>query len=278
MQELSAANKWAKEIRQYKPIDTEGFRLYPIRVAEYELLLIAKPAIEFMTQTLSVEYMSTPLLQSFYAMDLDRTLRGEPPTGLFTSAVVSLALALRLVSDGNIETLMDRCMIVAYPDDHTRLKQITFIFDDGSEKSVTPIQFARLRPIIAAQNGLEIPPESANPELLEAERDIAAKKAPKLKVSIDALIQGVCCVAGVSEDEVEEWAILKLHNRMESFKRILDYTICSIGATQGTTWKGGNPCPSPWFDKDEDNSSALIDMSTFAGGQGLKAIQESGAI
>lgn len=275
MGQLSLSNRWAKEIRQYEPIDMDGFRLYPIRVADYPLFLVAKPAIEFVVQTLDFKYMSLPLLQAFFEMDMDYLQEGKKPTGLLSSAVMAIGLALRLVQDSNVEEMLNRFEFVLNPENPNQLKHIIVEMPDGEKKMITPALFGKMRPIIAAQNGVELISEDANVELLEAERDLAEKNAPNLKVDIGSMIQAACVLCHVNEEEVNEWAILKMNNRLDSFKRILDYAICSIGATQGTTWKGGNPAPSPWFERQKESSGALISMDTFAGGQGLKAMQDS---
>lgn len=49
-----------------------------------------------------------------------------------------------------------------------------------------------------------------------------------------------------------------------------------IGESQGTKWKGGNPYPSPFFDRVREDSPALIAMDKFAGGKGLGGHAASG--
>lgn len=275
MTELPA--EYRKAVNQYKPIEVDGLTLYPIRVYEYEMFLIARESLGFMAQTLPFELLSVPLLEAYFKLDIESVLKGERAKGLFPSALLSLALALRLIPDGSIEEKIEAFEFVTSQEDPTKLKHITFE-KDGERRTITPFLYSRLRPIIAAQNGVEIISENANPELVEADYELRRQKAPKLKVNLESMVQAVCALASVEEEEVYDWTILKLDNRLESFKRIIDYVVCGIGESQGTSWKGGNPYPHPWFEKDTDNSSSLIALDSFAGGQAMKAIQEQGGV
>ena len=58
------------KIRRYSPIETDGITLYPITVGEYDAFDQARPAIEFVQQSLPVAYVSMPLLQAFYAIEI----------------------------------------------------------------------------------------------------------------------------------------------------------------------------------------------------------------
>ena len=84
-------------------------------------------------------------------------------------------------------------------------------------------------------------------------------------------------VTGEDEGEIDDWPILKLTNRQRSLQRILDYVICGIGQVNGTTWKGGNPHPSPFFDKSEDEGfGSHMALGAFEGGAGQRAVANAG--
>ena len=138
------------------------------------------------------------------------------------------------------------------------------------------MQFQRLRPILAAQNGLELLSENANPELVQAERDLAEMNAPKLQYRIEALKATVATLSGEDESDMEEWPILKLLLRRDAVQRLVGYIVCSVAEAQGAKWKHGNPYPSPLYDREIDYCGGLIDMSTFAGGAGMRAVQNAG--
>lgn len=61
------------------------------------------------------------------------------------------------------------------------LKGICFTWNGEEEITITPVQFQRLRAILAYQNGIELTDEDANPDLLEAEAELARRNGPKLR-------------------------------------------------------------------------------------------------
>ncbi len=277
MYELS--NEMKKLVKCYRPINTEGLTLYPIKVENYEEYVVARQAIGFMNQALPVEYMSMPLLSALYKIDYDHAMNGEAPTGLFASAMLGIALALRLNQSGeSLGETMKRMWVLTDAKDQTVLKGVACLIDGVEEKVITPIQYARLRPIIAAQNGITIRDELDNPELVQAEADLAEHKAPKLNYDPGQLVNAAAALTGKDEEEIYEWPILKLVNRLGSFKRVIDYMVCGISEAQGTKWSGGNPTPHPWFEKIKEGSDALISMGSFMGGAGLQAMKDAGEL
>lgn len=267
-----------KAIDSYQPIEIETFKLYPFKVKDYERYQVARLSIGFMTQQLPVQLMSMPLLASLFKLDYDKAVNGETPTGLFTSCLVALACSLRLTND--YDSLDDCAKYFRFnvdPKDNSRLKSLSYIVDGEEMHCITPVQFARLRPIIAAQNGIEIIDEDANPELVEAEQDLAEGKLPKLKADIQSMVHSVAALSGTEEKDIYDWAMLKLFDRSASYKRVFDYIICGIGESQGTKWKGGNPCPSPWFERIKEESNSLIGLNDFVGGQATQTVLEGEA-
>ena len=264
-----------KSIREYKPIEIDGLTFYPITVEHYEEFLFARQAIDFMQQSLPLKLMNMPLLDAYYHMDIEAVSNGEAGTGLFTGAILMLGLALRLMPNGTPEDILNKFQIVADRNDPTRLKCLRFIINGEELHQITPLQFTRLRPILAAQNGIELESNDANPELIEADRDLASKDAPNLDMSLEAMLNAAALLTGKDEKEIMGWAILKLDNRLKAAKNVMDYVICGIGATQGTSWKCGNPSPHPWFEKTKDKNGGLIAIERFANGQGLQAIRNA---
>lgn len=271
--EIPLAHKRA--VSRYESIKTEGLTLYPIRVSEYEEFLTARPAIEVVIQSLPVRLISLPLLEAVFRIDYEKMSAGEPMTGLFYRTLLFLALSLRLGEGEKSEDRVRMFRPVVDPSDNMKLKALYFDID-GEEKKITPVMYHRLRPILAAQNGVELVGENANPDLLEAERDIAAQNGPQLEVSVEGLISSVAALSNIDEGEIYDWPILKLQNRQKALKRALDYVICGVGETQGTKWKGGNPYPHPFYDKVKEDSASLMSLENFAGGRGLEAIKNAG--
>lgn len=273
MQDLSP--EMAKAVRRFEPIETEGLTLYPICVKDIDRFTVARTAIEFMQQSLPVALLSKPLLQAYYTLELDAAVNGQPGGGLFYKSILFLLLALRAGDGLPDEQRMELVNFELKENDPTRLKSV-LIFVNGEVKRITPMQFQRLRPILAAQNGIELLSENANPELVQAERDLAEMNAPKLQYRIEALKATVATLSGEDESDMEEWPILKLLLRRDAVQRLVGYIVCSVAEAQGAKWKHGNPYPSPLYDREIDYCGGLIDMSTFAGGAGMRAVQNAG--
>ena len=228
-----------------------------------------------MHQSLPVTLVGKPLLNAFFEMDRESLEQHGQPVGLLSTAVLLLSLCLRLDGDEvSVSDRLSRFILSVDEETQSRLKSIKFLMN-GEEKEITPVKFEALRPILAAQNGVEIPDEYANPELVEAELDIASQNAPKLDIKAENLIHGVAAFSGCPEEDIYGWAILKLYDRANSYHRMAEYIICGVGEMQGAKWKGGNPHPSPWYDK-QKTSVSLVSLETFAGGDARNAVYGSG--
>lgn len=273
---MELTSELRRAIRRYEPIRAEGLTLYPIRVKEYDQYLIARSGIAQMQQAFPVRLISMPLLSACYRMDYEASISGEAPSGLFYRLLLFLALSLRLGEGLSEEARIGRFKVTVDPNDMGLLRAISAEDDSGKVLTVTPLQFQRLRPILAAQNGIELESDMANPELVEAEQDLAEMNAPKLDVRLEDLISAVAAATGTDESEMDEWPILKLDRRRDAVARILSYLVCGIGEAGGAQWKGGNPCPNPFFRRMDDDSAAMLDIERYAGGGGANAMRNAG--
>lgn len=262
--------KHLNNIRRYLPVETEGLRLYPVLVEEYDEYLIAKSAIDFMQQSLPRAMINMPILQAYYALDSQSVEDEQLPTGLMARAVLFLALALRIGRGLPVEKRI--ACFAPRIDGNGKLKSLVFSPDGEEFCEITPAKFQRLRPILAAQNGLTIPEEDANPELVAAEAELARQRSPELEWRLEDLIASVAEFGGVDEEEIYGWPIAKLQSRQRALHRGFDYIICGIGEAQGTKWKKGNPSPSPFFDRKKEGSAAKVALTEFAGGAALNAV------
>lgn len=263
-------------IRAFEPIEAEGLTLYPIRVEEFDAFSHARGAIEFLQQSLPVTLLSKPLLQAYYSIELEAAARGEKSVGLLYEAILFLLMALRAGDGDEIEKRVERVRIVPREDDVTRLERLEFRLSDERVANITPVQFQRLRPILAAQNGIELLSDRANPDLVQAERDLAELNAPDLEFGLEQVLAAVALVSGCDEEEMGAWPILKLMLRKEALQRMMGYLACSMSAAAGGKWKGGNPVPNPIFARVNDHAGGVVDMASFAGGTGMRAVQNAG--
>lgn len=258
-----------KAVRRYRPIQAAGLTLYPIKVKDLDQFQLAKPALEALQQSFPVRLMSMPILQAFYRLDHEAAVEGRELTGLFSSALLGLALALRIGEGLDLGERLRQFTIVPEPDDHSRLKFVAALLNGEEMVKITPAQYGKLRKLIAVQNGVEIYGDDANPELVEAER-IMRSQGQQLRGSVEDEIRFVSLL-GYDEDAIDDWAILKLHDKANAMRRVLDYVVCAINEGAGCTWKGGNPAPHPWMEKPEQGTIALTELSAFAKGAAANA-------
>lgn len=269
--------KYMEAVRCYQVVDFEGIKLHPIKVRDYRDFQNARPAIDFLQQSLPVRYLSIPLLSAYYLMDYDAMENGEQSPGLFARTLQFLALSLDYEPDLPMQERVGGLArgIYVSTDDRSKLTAVAFQ-QDGEEKKITPALFQRMRPVLAAQNGVELESEDANPELVEAERDLAALRNEGVDFDIRHLISSVSAISGTDESEMMDWPVLKLMNRADAFERMLSYLVCGFGAMSGAQFKGGNPVPSPFYPKTKKGSDALISMNRFTNGNPVQ-VSQSGA-
>lgn len=273
MEQLS--EKIKRAVGRYQPITTEGVTLYPVKVKDGDAFAISRPALEFMQQTLPVRLMSLPLLQAYYVLDYEALNKGEEPVGLFSRALLGLALSLRVGEGKEPSERLKSFQLVATGERGERLKSIRLMLNGEERIEITPVQYQRMRPILAAQNGVELVPETANPELVQAEKDLAEQNAPKLNASMETLIASVCALTGADESDIDEWPLLKLKNRSDALQRVMSFIVCGIGEAQGTRWAKGNPVPHPFYPRVKESDGGMIALSDFAGGAAVSAVENS---
>ena len=132
---------------------------------------------------------------------------------------------------------------------------------DGEEvHRITPVQFQRLREIIAAQNGIRLASPEANPELIEAQRELARMNGAPLSGDPYERFSTVAALEHVEETDIDRWPILKLRNKTKTWQRIVGYAVCAVAEAQGTTWKNGNPYPSLFYEKEDAGNTGLRPM------------------
>lgn len=266
-----------RAIRRYKPIETEGLTLYPIRVDEYDAFLAARPALEALQQSFPVRLMSVPILAAMYRMDFEAVvLEGKPGSGLFSSAVLGLVLALRLGEGLDLERRMKMVLPKADPKDPAKLLALEWLENGEELCRITPVQYQRLRPILAAQNGVKLWSDEANPDLVQAENDLGESAALCLDATIEDKVCSVAALTGTEEADIYGWPLLRLEHRADALKRAMDYIVCGMGEASGAKWKNGNPAPHPFYARKRAGSSAVVSLDHFAGGAGARAAANPG--
>ena len=272
--------KYKKQIQKFLPIETEGITLYPVTVEYWEEFRACVPALEFMRQSLPVALLQIPLLDALNHLEAVNS-GNEEKSGfkftLFSDTLYALCLALRLGLGMEREKVLEARVRLLPEKEHPEyIERIFFIADDGDIYSITPRQYERLRPIIAAQNGIKIPSEDENPELVYADKILRAQKSPKLENDLAKMVSWCAVFSHAEEIEIYGWALLKFLNRCEVLQRSMDYVIFGIGAASGLAkYENGPPVPSPFFAKSESAADRLLTGGSAAADEAVRTGMEN---
>ena len=252
--------KWEKKvkIRHGEPIECLGLTFYPIKVARYEEFNEVKNAWTVRLSTLPVKYSIMSFLSALWALDFDSFQQTGKVVGLFSRVLHLLYLSLRL--EYNTQEAFSHVYYMK-----GKLGELSHIevTQDGNTVTITPRDFAAyIRPLVAQQNGLELPDESYNPELVEAEQIMAeeAQKKSPLKYDTDTLLSSVAYVSGISEAELDEWTVLLFERRLRAIERDKNYMLYKQAELSGMVkFPKGNPCAS-WCYDTKSLSAAVIPL------------------
>lgn len=248
-------------IRKGLPIEALGLQFYPIKMADYEEFLECKNALAIRLTSLSkvnIEYLSMPFLAALWAMDLDSVNATGKAIGMFERVIRLLYLSLRLGYDSQKAFGKIYC-------ERENPRQLTHIEveqTDGEPVKISPVDFTTIiRPLIAELNGIELPDESSNTDLLETEREMSNAEQSKLKFDLDNLISSVAYLSHTDERTVDEWTVLQFERRNKAIQRDKQFTLYGQAEMSGmVSFKNGNPYPSWCFDRTDNLSPALLNL------------------
>ena len=257
---MSKLSAWEKrnKIRRGEPLEWNGLLFYPVTMSHYEEFLDVKNAWLARQSSFPVRYMAMPFLSAVWAMDVDFAKSDGKLIGLFERIIRFLYLSLRL--EYKRENLIEH--VYLHNDDIRELDHIE-VTQDGNTVQITPADFAAyIRPLVAEQNGLTLPDESYNPELVQAEQELASEQAASLKFDIDTMIASVAYLSHLDESVVDEWTVLKFERRRNAIERDKKYMLYAQAEMSGMVkFKHGNPYLSWCFDKAEGLSPVLRSTS-----------------
>lgn len=253
-------------IRRGEPIRECGVDLYPITMDHYEDFIQCKDALCLRLSSLPVRYVSLDYLSAIFALELDALREGNASAqasgGLFFRLMRLFGLSLRI--EMTAEKLND-CIFYRSADGNISIEYIELIQTgaDGNPNTVriTPFQFSSiLRPLIAAQNQIELPDESENAELVDAyeKKKQIQDRGVALKTDLDDLVSSVAYHSGVSDAEIMDWNVRDFENRRRAIERDKRYMLYAQAEMSGmVTFKNGNPYPSWCFDALDDTLGTM---------------------
>lgn len=265
-----------KKVRCGQPIEAYGLTLYPIMMEDYDEYLMCKDAWAIMHGSLPAKYLNTDFLSALFAMSLDETRNDVPPeerSAAFQRVIRLFYMALRLTDD-EIEQVAGDIVYKQVTDEMIGIGSIT-IHQSGKATEITPSLFSsKLRPLIAFQNGIELPDENTNPDLIRLHNKIHEHDAQvRLKMDADDLLASVAYQSSVPLSALMQWTVREFVYRIRAIDRDKRFTLCGQAEMSGfASFKDGNPAPSWQYDTDVDNlgTTSLSEIGKKLQGAGVR--------
>lgn len=227
------------------PEEWNGLLVYPVRMRDYPLLLMAQESITASQQSFPAPWCTVRYLDALYGME-----------GMFPRLCLMLGLAFGLP--------VREERLPLYPEVKGNNLLSLRVVQGERTGTITPRNFGELRTVIARQNGLDLPDETLNGEVLAAQRDLNASGAPQLKSSFEDLICSVALKAGTSPEQVMGWTVRRFQITERALDRAVGHLMASITLAAGGKFKGGNPYPSWKYDR-EETTHAIEPLSALSG-------------
>lgn len=249
-----------------EPYPFEGLYVYPITVKQYGMFLACESALSVRLSMLPAVYAARNYANALFAMQIDSILHGnEEGQQLLWSMFMNLLLmALRIP----FNMAQQAVKMYVNPKNNTDLQAlvITQTTDIDGEVMVrlTPSKVGLLRELIALMNGVELPDEADNPELIQAEQDIRQmNQAFDLDINVDDMKATVAMNQGMRMRDLDNWSILEFNLIKQAIDRDKHFMVYGIGEASGMVkYKNGNPVPSLFFNKKQE-SLAVISANAF---------------
>lgn len=251
------------KIRCGEPIELLGLTFYPIKMRYYELFLAYVDSIMVRQAALPVKYAVKDYVSAIWALEIDSVLSKGVKLGLFEALIRLLYLSLRIPID--YDDFMRNKLIVKKEQDEIVVDHID-ITQNEKTVSLTPAEFSlKIRPLIAEQNGIELPKEYENLDLVRDNEELARRANAKLRLdqNLDDLIASVAYLSGISETEINDWTVKQFLSRRRAIDRDKNYMLYGQSELTGMVkFEKGNPYPSWCFDKLND-SMGTVSMDTL---------------
>lgn len=258
MSETLTKQERKARIRRGQPIEALGLQFYPITMTDYEEFLECRGVLALRMTSLakqSFEYITMPFLSALWAVDYDTARATGKPVGMTERIVRLLCLSLRLGYDEQ-NKLYDVYCERSTP----RILHHIEVTQDGKTVQINPVDFTTtVRPLIAEQNGIELPDESQNPDILQTERIMQEERESKVKSDLSTLIASVASASHVRQRDIDDWTVLEFETQRQALDRRINYMVYTQAEMSGMVkFPRGNPYPSWIFDRAETLTDALI--------------------
>lgn len=242
-----------KKIRNGEPIEESGLLFYPITMDRYEEFLNCKQVIELRLNTLPVKYMGKDYINAIALMELDAIQQTGKAIGIFSRLAHFICLSLRIDLSPN-----DRNEMIQFGKENNEIVVKNIILNqNGNQVKISPLIFSkRIRKLLAEQNGLTLPDESINPDIIrdyEELKEYNNRNQKSLNINIDDLIASVSVNINKSMSEIYNMTIREFELIRKAISRNKNYQIYSQAGLSGLCKIDKNPFISWEFDVLDDS-------------------------
>lgn len=245
------------KIKRDLPLTELNLIFYPIKMTYYDEFKSYINALVIRQSTLPVKYLSYDYLTAVTKFDFDNILNGGKSSGILFDLLSLLFMSLRIDID---KDMINKSIELAQTDNGIEVKKI-IVSQDNNKVEISPMEFSTIiRPLIAEQNGVELPDESENIDIIKDYEYLQSKnRDDSLNVNTEDLIASVATYQRMREKDIYDWSIREFENKVKAINRIIRHQIFTQAEMSGTvTFKQGNPAPSWCYDK-LDNNFGTVD-------------------
>lgn len=235
------------KIRKGEAIEMCGLTFYPILMSDYEMFIACKDIIELRMSSLPARFLVMDYASALLAMEIEAiTTDDKTNRGLFVKFITLLLMSLRIdIEKANVGEM------IGYTEDN-KLASIR-ITQNNNTVDLTPQDLSfQIRPLIAKLNGLELPNEADNIELVKDAEELNKynnRHAKPLNVNTTDLIASVAYNCHTRIKDIEDWTVAEFEATRKAIRRSRDNFIYTLSELSGNVkFKGGNPYPSWEFD------------------------------
>lgn len=255
-------------IRSGQPLEALGLLFYPITMAQYDEYLLCKEALSLRLAALPVEYAFMDYLSALWSIEVNAVKNHNVRTGMFEHAIRLLYMSLRI--DYNFTDVLQHHIKLKKSNDIFAIDYLSITQNEKTIK-ITPHVFSmQIRPLIAEINGIELPDESHNIDLVESNEQLKRIKGSKitLKVNTDDLIASVAYLTHTPINDIYGWTVRNFELIRRAIDRDKHYMLYSQAEMSGMVkFNKGNPFPSWCYDVSDDSygTMALSELQSRMG-------------
>lgn len=229
------------------PRELYGLQFSPLSMEVYQAWITFSGALTVRLSTLPARYAVKCYADALYCL-----LRETGDTRYMQFKLL-MGLSMGLAEEDISNCIRE----IATPDG---LKSV--IIQYGELRAVLlPYQLDAIRKAIAEMNGAEVPDESENAEIVQAEEDLKSLgRRDNLDINLYDEAASVAAVSGMRIQEIRGMSILEYTRLKRAHNRRLMYMICAIAEGNGAKFSKGNPVPNWMFDRiDPDHGLVRLD-------------------